>query len=109
MTATNAPTTPTDLADAYFRSWAARDEAGLRSVLAPDADFAGPLGTAQGADECVAGLLGMAQVLDDVVVVRRWADGDDVLTWFELRTTVAPPTRWPTGCTSRVGGSRASA
>lgn len=84
--------TPAELAETYFRSWTARDEAGLRSVLADDADFAGPLGTAEGAAACVAGLLGMAQVLADVVVLRRWVDGDDVLTWFELHTTVAGPT-----------------
>jgi hypothetical protein len=83
---------PAALADTYFRSWVARNEQGLRSVLAPDADFAGPLGTAQGVDACVAGLLGMARVLEDAVPLRRWVDGDDVLTWFELRTTVAPPT-----------------
>ncbi|WP_029433215.1 nuclear transport factor 2 family protein [Blastococcus sp. URHD0036] len=83
---------PATLADTYFRSWVARDEQGLRSVLAPDADFAGPLGTAEGVDACVAGLVGMARILDDVAVLHRWIDGDDVLTWFELRTTVAPPT-----------------
>ena len=83
---------PAALADTYFRSWVARDEQALRSVLAPDADFVGPLGTAQGVDACVAGLLGMARVLEDAVPLRRWIDGDDVLTWFELRTTVARPT-----------------
>ena len=95
---------PGELADTYFRSWVARDEEGLRSVLASDADFAGPLGTAEGVDACVAGLLGMARVLDDVVVQRRWVDGDDVLTWFDLRTTVARPT--PVANWMHVSGGR---
>ena len=37
------------------------------------------------------GLEGMAQILDDIVVQHVFVDGPDVLTWFDLHTTVAPP------------------
>ena len=84
-------TTPGELAETYFRSWVARDFAALRAVLADDATFRGPLGTADSGDECVAGLRGMAEILQDVEVVKRFVDGDDVLTWFQLHTTGAPP------------------
>ena len=99
--------TPEELATTYFRSWLAGDFATLRGVLADDATFRGPLGTAGSGDECVAGLRGMAQVLRDVVVVKRFVDGDDVLTWFDLHTTVAPPA--PTANWMHVVGGRIAA
>jgi hypothetical protein len=76
--------TPTDLAEGYFAAWAARRPDDVRPLLADDVTFRGPLGTADGADNCVAGLAGMFGATDSVQVVRRWVDGDDVLTWFSL-------------------------
>ena len=31
------------------------------------------------------------QILDEIVVQHVFVDGPDVLTWFDLHTTVAPP------------------
>jgi ketosteroid isomerase-like protein len=83
--------TPAELAAAYFESWQARDVAALRQVLADDVSFRGPLGTADGADACIQGLSRMASIMTRVVVQKVFADGDDVLTWFELHTSVAAP------------------
>lgn len=80
---------PAELSAAYFRAWETKDFDTLRSILADDATFRGPLGTADDGDACVAGLRGMAQMLERIDVVRRWVDGDDVITWFDLHTTVA--------------------
>lgn len=88
---TTARRTPTELAQTYFDAWVAGDFETLRTVLADRATFHGPLGTAGDARGCIAGLRGMSQVLDDVVVVHRFVDGDDVLTWFDLHTTITPP------------------
>lgn len=44
-----------ELAGRYFTAWQAGDEAGLRQVLAEGVTFRGPLGTAEGRDECIAG------------------------------------------------------
>lgn len=33
----------------------------------------------------------MAQIITDIVTHKRFVDGPDVLTWFDLHTTVAPP------------------
>ena len=88
---TDTTAAPAELAETYFRSWLARDFDTLRAVLADGCTFRGPLGTADDADTCVAGLRGMSQVLEDVVVRHRFVDGDDVLTWFDLHTTAAPP------------------
>jgi ketosteroid isomerase-like protein len=81
-----------EIARTYFRAWQDRDAETLRSLLADDATFRGPLGTADGAEECVAGLIGMGRVLDRVEVRAMVADGDDVITFFDLHTTVADPT-----------------
>jgi hypothetical protein len=79
------------LAATYFRSWKNKDFATLRSTLADDATFRGPLGAADDAESCMQGLRGMAQIITDIVIQHMFVDGSDVLTWFDLHTTVAPP------------------
>lgn len=85
------------IATTYFHSWKDKDFATLRSVLADDATFRGPLGTADDAETCRRGLRGMAQVVTDMDIHHVFVDGADVLTWFDLHTTsdlhttVAPP------------------
>ena len=104
MTDHAATADPREVARTYFHSWQARDFDTLRSVLADDATFTGPLGTASDADGCVAGLRRMADILDEIAVQHVFVDGPDVLTWFDLRTTVAPAT--PTANWSRVENGR---
>lgn len=95
---------PGALAAAYLDAWLAEDFDTLRSLLADDVSFRGPLATIQGADDCVAGLRGMSEIVTDIVVHKRWVDGPDVLTWFDLHTTVAPPA--PTANWSHVENGR---
>lgn len=83
--------TPAELSATYFLAWKARDRATLRQILADDCTFGGPLATLGNAEDCVAGLIGMADIITDIVVSKRLADGDDVITWFDLHTRVAPP------------------
>jgi len=101
-----APTTPSpaELAETYFRSWLAGDFATLRDLLADDVSFRGPLATLHGADDCVAGLQRMSLVVTDIVVHHRFVDGPEVLTWFDLHTSVAPPA--PTANWSSVEDGR---
>lgn len=47
---------PRTLAETYFDSWKNKDFDTLRSVLADDATFRGPLGSAGTGDECLQGL-----------------------------------------------------
>lgn len=84
-------TTTHDLASTYFSSWQARDFDTLRTVLADDVDFAGPMGTAAGVDDCVAGLRGVRGMVGDIQVVKIWADGADAITWFELHRAAQDP------------------
>lgn len=94
------PTTETSrtVAETYFDAWRTRDFDRLRSVLAPDVSFVGVMGVADGADACLAGLRGMAEsIMDDLVLHARVADGDDVITWFDLVTkdgATLPTANW---------------
>lgn len=69
----------------------ARDFDALRGVLADAVTFRGPLGTADDADACIRGLRGISQIVTDIVVHKPFVAGPDVLTWFDLHTSVAPP------------------
>ncbi|MEU1409780.1 nuclear transport factor 2 family protein [Streptomyces sp. NPDC005728] len=80
------------LASAYFAAWQAKDFTTLRSLLADDLEYLGPLGHYKSADACRDSLASMAPVTKDLVVHRTFVDNSDVLTWFTLLTTVAPPT-----------------
>jgi len=93
MNATQQKATPKDVLATYFDSWREKDFESLRSILADDATFAGPLGTASNAEECVRGIQGLSQITTAIDVRKVFVDGPDVLTWFELRTTIAPPTQ----------------
>lgn len=79
------------IADTYFEAWQAGDFARLRSTLADDAIFDGPLGQASSADECMAGLQRMSQIMTGIEIRKTFADGPDMLTWFDLHTTQAGP------------------
>ncbi len=94
------------VAERYFTAWQARDGDTLRDILAADVTFAGPLGRAAGREDCIAGLMGMLAIVTDIDVTLRVADGDDVITWFDLHTTIAPPT--PTANWSHVENGRIS-
>ena len=94
------PGDPAALATAYVAAWQEHDWARLRSILADDVTFRGPLGRADSADECIAGLRAMARTLDHIDVRARLSDDTQVITWFDLHSTVAPPT--PTANWTRV-------
>lgn len=82
---------PESVAIAYFDAWKRRDIEQVRPLLHDDVDFMGALGSTQGAEDTLAGLGRMFAMTETVEVVRRWIDGPDVLTWFELRTATAGP------------------
>jgi hypothetical protein len=76
----------------------------LRGLLADAVAFRGPLASIDGADACVEGMRRLAQILTDIRVQKRFVDGPDVLTWFDLHTSVAPPA--PTANWTHVGDGR---
>ena len=106
MTSYQGTTEPVTLAETYFTAWKGKDFDTLRSILADDVTFHGPFAQLDNADDCVQGLKGMSQIVTDITVTKRFVDGDDVLTWFDLHTSVAPPV--PTANWSRVSNGRIS-
>jgi hypothetical protein len=82
---------PESVAAAYFDAWKRNDIEQVRPLLHEDVNFVGALGSTHGAEDTLAGLGRMFAITETVEVVRRWVDGSDVLTWFELRTASAGP------------------
>ncbi len=79
------------LVESYFRAWQASDFAAMRSTLDDSLSFTGPLDTFDSADAFMQSIQGLSQVKEDLVVRKIWADGPDVLVWYDLHTKVAPP------------------
>jgi len=75
----------------YFDAWQAGDFARLRSVLDDDVDFAGPMGQVQGGDECLRSLEGLAKIITGLQIRKVFTAGPDVLTWYDMSTSVADP------------------
>lgn len=79
-------------ATTYFEAWRGRDFDRLRTVLHPEVRFRGVLGTADGADECIAGLRGMAEsIMTDLTLDARVVEGNDAMSWFDLHTATTEP------------------
>lgn len=97
---------PEAVAATYFEAWQTKDIERVRPLLHDDVSFVGALGSTQGIEETLSGLGGMFAMTEQVEVVKRWVDGSDVLTWFELRTATVGPlavVNW-----SRVEGGKIS-
>jgi hypothetical protein len=91
MAETAPAATPEEVAAAYFKAWKDGDIDSVRPLLHPDVDFLGAMGATCGIEETLRGLGGMFAMTRQVEVIRRWADGPDVITWFELSTGTAGP------------------
>jgi hypothetical protein len=68
-------------------TWKARRFDDFQALLADDVTFEGPLGTAGDAAACRAGIEGMSKITTDIVVHTIAADGENVVTMFDLHTT----------------------
>jgi hypothetical protein len=79
------------IATSYFDAWKRNDFDTMRSLVADDVTFAGPLAQLSGAADYMEGIRGMSQIKSDLVIQKVFVDGPNVLTWFELHTTVASP------------------
>jgi ketosteroid isomerase-like protein len=96
-------TDPKTIAATYFKAWEAADVERLRAILAEDITFTGPLAQVVGADEYADSIRGLFQATEKLVVHKVWVDGDDVLTWFDLHMSGAPPAPVAQWCHVRDG------
>jgi hypothetical protein len=79
------------VASAYFDAWKVDDFDTMRSLVDDYVTFVGPLGRREGAKDYMEGIEGLSRIKSDLIVQKTFVDGPDVLTWYELHTTVAPP------------------
>lgn len=75
----------------YFTAWENGDFETIRALVSADVEFDGSLGQTRGVEEFLAGLRGLGQVLRRIEVKARLADASDVITWFDLHSSIAPP------------------
>jgi SnoaL-like domain len=87
-----ATTQPKDVMTSYFDSWRSHEFDRLQSLLTDEVTFAGPFGQATGPVECRQGIEGLSKITTGIEIQQMCTDGEDVMTWFELHTSVAPPT-----------------
>lgn len=73
--------TPVEL---YFEAWLAKDPEILRPVLRDDVVFDGPLAHVEGADDWIVALQRLFNATTQLTIHKRWIDGDDTITWFDL-------------------------
>jgi ketosteroid isomerase-like protein len=88
---------PTDVVETYFDAWQAQDHDRLRSILADDVTFDGPMGHETNADDCTTSLMRLASMTRSLTVEKRFVDGPDVVTVFELQlepATLSPVMNW---------------
>lgn len=83
--------TTSEIAEEYFRAWKAGDQLAFRALLADDVDFSGPMAHLNNADECATSIIRLQTILTDIVPLKRWIDGDNSVSWFELRTSWTEP------------------
>src|SRR5215469_1372782 len=89
----------------YFDCWRKGDLATLRTILADDFSFRGPLGQVDNAEDGVKALRGLVQMTTDIVVRKVSTDGPGELG----RRTERGGDRDPgTGAGVRAGGRRAA-
>jgi hypothetical protein len=77
--------------DSYFAAWKNNDFASMRSVLDDRLDFAGPVDRFDRADAYQQAVAGLSRMRTDIVIRKTFVAGSDVLTWYDLHTTVAAP------------------
>jgi ketosteroid isomerase-like protein len=83
------PREPKTVATECLLSWTNGDLATTRALVADDVTFIGPLGTATGADDYIAGLRKLKESVSTVVTRKVLVDGNDVCIIYDLVTTEA--------------------
>lgn len=76
----------------YFSSWKAHDFDTFQSILADDVTFAGPMDQVDSAVACRKAIEGLSKIMTDIVIHKVLVDGADVLTWYDMHSSVAEPT-----------------
>ena len=79
------------IAETYFDAWKKKDFDAMRSLVAEDVRFEGPMATLEGAEEYMGGIRGLSRIISELAIEKVFVEDRDVLTWYTMHTTVAPP------------------
>lgn len=75
---------PAETASAYLTAfWAGHFDA-ARALLAADFSFSGPFVQVRGRDPFLASAAGLRPVIRGHRLLRQWADGDEVCSWYDV-------------------------
>lgn len=97
-----------DLARTFTEAAAAGDADTLRSVLADDVTFSGPVASASGVDDTVDGLVEMSRIATSQQVTVQLADDENALTWADVSTAhgTTPTATWLTFSGGKIAAIR---
>jgi len=94
----------------YKEAFGSGDVQTARSLLADDFHFEGPFETFDNPDDYLQSLARLAPIVEGVDVKKVLADGDDVVTIYDLRTTTvgtSPVAEWATVRNGKIAELRA--
>jgi ketosteroid isomerase-like protein len=81
-----------EVVERYQRAFGSGDVATARSLLADDLHFKGPFEEFDNADDYMRSVAKLAQIVTGTDVKRVLADGDDVVTIYDLHTNTSAGT-----------------
>jgi len=99
---------PASVAIECLRTWTEGDAASVRPLVHDDVTFEGPLGTARGADDYIAGLQRLAETVSKATVRQVIADGDEICLIYDL-VAGEPPVTVPTAGWYRMRDGKVAA
>jgi predicted ester cyclase/limonene-1,2-epoxide hydrolase len=95
----------------FFGAIGQGDWDGARRLLADDLTFSGPFDTFSRADDYLAAIRGLAEIIETVHVQRLFVDGDDVCVLYDMVTRTpagtAPIAEWHRVDAGRISAIRA--
>jgi hypothetical protein len=81
-----------------LHAWTQGDMETARALVHDEMIFVGPLGAARGADEYLAGVGRLSEIVTGARTQRTFVDGDDVCVVYDLVTTtpagIVPTVAW---------------
>jgi ketosteroid isomerase-like protein len=95
-----AKTDAMEVVGRYKQAFGSGDIAAARALLADDLHFQGPIDEFHSADDYIQSLAKLAPIVTGTDVKRTLADGDDVVTIYDLHTNTpagtSPVAEWAT-------------
>jgi hypothetical protein len=86
-----SPTNSVEIATDFTKAWTTGDFETVRSLVADDVVFQGPMATVQGADDYIASLEKLQENVRGARIIAAFGDDDSALLMYDLITKTAGP------------------